>query len=331
MSGRAARRGAALLLALLLTAAGCASRTGREDAARATYAIDDAQLPATPAFIVYGDMRFTAASETDASWPAVRQALVAQIAREQPAAVFLTGDVPWHGGTVADYDVFRTETTAWRTGQLRVYPALGNHEFAGCAEAQCLENWWSAFPDLRGRRWYSVALGRRIRAYALDSEASLLAGSEQRLWLERQLAALPPSVRFVLVWLHHPPVAALATGAMASHNPRPNEVALADYLRVAARSSRARFLVVAGHIHNYERYEQDGIAYLVSGGGGAKPVEVARGADDRYQAAPGPTFHYVRCRLEDPRLACEMVRVDDPTAARPERFEVRDRFELRAR
>jgi len=122
----------------------------------------------------------------------------------------------------------------------------------------------------------------------------------------------------------------MATGALANHNPRPNEVALADYLRVAGRQSRARFLVVAGHIHNYERFEQDGIAYLVSGGGGAKPVEVTRTPDDRYQGGPGPTFHYLRCSVTDLRLACEMVRVEDPASSEPRHFEVRDRFEIRA-
>jgi hypothetical protein len=112
-------------------------------------------------FIVYGDMRFTDTSEMQASQPGPRHALVAAIAAERPDALFLTGDVPWHGGTADDYHVYREETTAWREQQLRVYPALGNHEFQQCAESQCLENWWQAFPPLRGRRWYSVALGSR--------------------------------------------------------------------------------------------------------------------------------------------------------------------------
>jgi NAD(P)-dependent dehydrogenase (short-subunit alcohol dehydrogenase family) len=50
---------------------------------------------------------------------------VARIGREKPDAVFLTGDVPWHGVNGADYEVFAQETAPWRSEQLRVYPVLG--------------------------------------------------------------------------------------------------------------------------------------------------------------------------------------------------------------
>jgi acid phosphatase type 7 len=295
------------------------------------FTIPDGALPRPLTFIAYGDMRFTAPTETNASRPAVRRALIARIAADKPAALFLSGDLPWHGGTLADYAVYRDETRAWRDAGVRVYPALGNHEFAWCAEAQCLENWWSTFPGLRGHRWYAVALGSQIRAIALDTDTSLLAGAPQRVWLEEQLAALPPAVRFVIIWLHHPPLANLATGTLADHNPRPNEIALADYLGSVAAGSTARFVVVAGHLHNYERFEQDGVVYLVSGGGGAHPYPVERSSRDLYQGPDFPNFHYVRFRLDGERLSAEMVRVADPDAGAPERFEVSDRFEVRAR
>jgi hypothetical protein len=297
----------------------------------ALFSVADAELPHALTFVAYGDMRFTATAERDASLPAVREALVAKIAAEHPAALFLTGDIPWHGGTLADYGVYRDETGPWREAGLRVYPALGNHEFSGCEPAQCLDNWWSAFPEVRGHRWYAVALGSRLRALALDSDAPLTNGAPQRLWLESELGALAPSVKFVLIWLHHPPVADLSSGALANHNPRPNEVELADYLSRAAPALHARVLVIAGHTHNYERFEQDGITYLVSGGGGAHPYEVERSPRDLYQGKDFPNFHYLRFRLTDDRLSAEMVRVTDPDAATPQHFEVRDRFEIRAR
>ena len=147
--------------------------------AAATFQIPDSALPEPLVFIAYGDTRFTAASETAASSPAARQALIAKIAAESPAAIFINGDLPYHG-IAADYEVYRTETQAWRDKHLRVYPALGNHELSACFESSCLDRWWSAFPELRGRRWYSVAVGSRLIGIALDSDASLLPGSEQR-------------------------------------------------------------------------------------------------------------------------------------------------------
>ncbi len=339
----AARAAAGAAAAVLLAAAllgGCLHERGAHPAAgtppvaEAAVAAATFSVQATGAgpvrFVVYGDTRFTAPSEHVASVPAARQALIAQIAAEAPAAVFLTGDVPWHGGTAGDYDVYRAETAAWRQHGLPVYAALGNHEFAQCAEAECLENWWQAFPALRGRRWYSVAVGPRLVAIALDSDASLEGGSPQRAWLEAQLAALPRAVDFVLVYLHHPPVADAQQGVAADHNPRPNERALAAYLEAAAARMRVRFIVCAGHIHNYERHEQGGVVYLVTGGGGARPYEVVRDATDRYQWPGFPNFHYLRFTLEGAVLRGEMLRLEDYTAPAPGSWLLRDAFELRA-
>jgi len=53
-------------------------------------------------------------------------------------------------------------------------------------------------------------------------------------------------------------------------------MALRDYLENLAPKLHARIIVCAGHIHNYERFSQHGVIYLVSGGGGASPVPVER-------------------------------------------------------
>jgi len=298
--------------------------------AEVTFRVPDSALPTPLVMIAYGDMRFTNPSELSATSPDARQALVAKVAAEHPAALFLNGDVPWHGKS-ADYDEFRLETKAWRDEQLRVYPALGNHEFSQCELAQCLDYWWSAFPELREHRWYSVAVGSKVLGIALDSDASLLPGSEQRTWLEQQIADLDKRVRVVLIVLHHPPVADLATGELASHNPRPNEQSLAAYLDSVAPSLHARILVSAGHIHNYERFEQSGVTYLVSGGGGAKPYEAKRTPADLFQRTDFPNYHYVRLELHEDRLVATMVRLANPDATAAPRWEVADRFELSLR
>ena len=285
--------------------------------------VADSQLRQPLVFIVYGDMRFTDSRERVASNPGPRQALVAGIARERPDAVFLTGDVPWHGGSADDYRVYGEETAAWREHSLRVYPALGNHEFQQCAESECLQNWWTAFPELRGWRWYAVALGSRVRVLVLDSDASLLAGSEQANWLELQFGQLDRKVGLVLIVMHHPAFTDEERGS------RPNEQALSTYLAsVAHRPSSPRIIVCAAHVHNYERFEHDGIVYLVSGGGGAKPSPVTRSGDDRYQDQQFPNFHYLRFELDGNRLQAEMHRLTDFDAASPDSWAINDRFEL---
>jgi Calcineurin-like phosphoesterase len=291
-----------------------------------TFHVADNQMPDTPAFIAYGDTRFTDPDNTRATNPRVRQYLVDQIAAQHPGAILLNGDLPLAGSNPNDYAVFRTETRIWRDEGLRLFPSLGNHEFHGDPQ-KALDRWWGVFPKLRNRRWYSVALGSRVYLLVLDSDASLLAGSDQARWIASQVDSLSPSVDFVIVCLHHPPVADIQEHINISHNPRPNEIALRDYLTGAARTAHASFLVIAGHIHNYERFVEEGVTYLVAGGGGAKPVFVERTRDDLYQSILFPNYHFVKLTLQKDRLRGEMFRVADPEAAQLT-LERKDTFDL---
>lgn len=290
----------------------------------------DSDLSRPLRIIVYGDMRFTDPHETSEANPKVRRWLVDQIAAEKPDAVLLSGDVVWIGSHAGDYDEYRSETQIWRDAHLHIYPALGNHEFAGLrSEQHCLENWWNAFPELRGRRWYSVQLGSSVYVLNLDSNSSLLSGSEQIAWIQAQLASLPATVRFVFFNLHHPPVVDVQKNWDADHNGRPNERSLAEVLAKAPQKSRARFVVTAGHVHNYERFFQDDIAYLVLGGGGGKPYPIVRGPADLYQDSGFPNYHYVRFAQDGESLIGTMVRVADPDAPTPV-WQEKDHFQLPA-
>ena len=276
--------------------------------------------------VIYGDTRFTDPMETSATNPKVRRWLVDKIGEEKPDAVLVTGDLPWRGGVASDYGAYRAETKIWRDAHLFVYPALGNHELVGI-ESACLENWWRTFPELRGLRWYSVQLSNSIYLLSLDSNSSFSPGSQQVAWLRLQLEHLPAGVRFVFFILHHPPVLDVQPHGEASHNGRPNELALAKFLAQAPEKSRLRFVVAAGHIHNYERFFQDGVIYLVTGGGGAKPRAIQRAPADLYQDPSFPNYHYLRFVEEGNGLAAAMIRVADPDAATP-RWEEKDHFEV---
>lgn len=272
--------------------------------------VSAAVLKPAPVIIAYGDMRFTDPSNTTATDPKARRWLVNHIATEKPDLVLLNGDVPLDGRGVNDYAVYHEETTVWRVARSLVSPALGNHEFHGGDQAG-LENWWKEFPKLRGRRWYSVPLGSKIYALNLDSNASLLAGSVQNEWIKAQLDSLPASVSFVFLNLHHPPVADFQVDGDADHNPRPNEIALADLLKNAPQR-RVRFIVTAGHIHNYERFVQDRVVYFVSGGGGAKPRPITRTAADLYQDTAFPNYHYVKFVVKKNRLEGNPLPKENP-------------------
>src|ERR1700722_16320978 len=122
---------------------------------RLEVAVADPSAPLT--FIAYGDTRFT---QRDGVANAVaRRALVARMASEKPAAIFIGGDLVFDGSNPKDYETYRTETAVWSQAKIPIFPALGNHEFRGCDQdlSPCLVNWWRAAApsEVRAFRWYS--------------------------------------------------------------------------------------------------------------------------------------------------------------------------------
>jgi 3',5'-cyclic AMP phosphodiesterase CpdA len=293
---------------------------------RATFVVRETDLQKPTTIIAYGDMRFTDPSSLPATNTDARRALVARIAQERPDALLLNGDLTMHGGDQADYAIYQTETKAWRDEHLRIFPALGNHEFANCDVRRCLQNWWNTFPELKNHRWYSAQLGTKLYLIALDSNDSLLPGSPQQSWLEAQTDSLPNSVEFVLITMHHEPVGDVQIGA--DDNPRPNEMALAELLKRENLNSKVRFVVIAGHIHNYERFEQDGVVYLVSGGGGAPQQTIERTPTDLYRDNSFPNFHYLKFVFDRDTLDATMCRLADLRSAA---WEVKDTFKIEAK
>jgi acid phosphatase type 7 len=280
-------------------------------------------------FVVYGDTRFTPIPVDDISNSRARQALVHKIAAEHPAAIFIGGDIPFEGAESRDYDQYLRETKPWRDLRIPVFPVLGNHEYLIDAnpatrtfcnredlDSSCLKNWWNAFSNLplRPHRWYSVAVDTGLIALVLDSESGLTPGSPQRTWLEHQIADLrrDTPVEFLLILLHRPPV-------RDTHDPvGANEHEIATYLSTVSKELPVQVMVVASHVHNYERYlSPDGAVFIVSGGGGAHPHTVAdRRADDQFNSSPfahSVNFHYMVFELAPHKLSATVLRWDPDT------------------
>jgi hypothetical protein len=277
-------------------------------------------------FVVYGDTRFT---ENDKVVnPIARRALVEKIALEHPAAILIGGDLVYEGSHADDYRVYQSETRRWADEKIPVFPVLGNHEFKGCGTdvGPCLENWWNTFGSLRPYRWYSVTIGSNLRALILDSDAALTKGSEQRAWLEQQIrdANTDPNIRFILIMLHYPPVRDPFYPSMR------DEKEIYRYLSWRVKSLRPQVIVVGSHVHNYERYYRNGVTYLVSGGGGAKPVPSARMFGEKSKLHTSVNYHYIRFVVDGGELRATMVRFD-ATVSGPDPWTEPDHFEIKAR
>jgi acid phosphatase type 7 len=313
-----------LLPALLLLCAPFRSVCADVDGQPPRFEVSVSEPQAPLIFVAYGDTRFSKREDIVNSF--ARRALVGRIAAEHPATILIGGDLVYEGSNPDDYETFTSETVEWSNQKIPVYPALGNHEFKGCAaeSSECLENWWRAFGSLslRPYRWYSVRIGPTVLALILDSDSPLKTASPQRTWFEAQIAAVDPQIKFILVVLHYPPVRDPVYPRMR------DEKEIARYFHRKASSLRAQVVVVGSHVHNYERFQRDGVTYLVSGGGGAKPVPALRMFGERSHLTTAVNFHYLRFTVENDRLTGTMVRLDadDRTGnswSEPDRFEVR--------
>jgi Icc-related predicted phosphoesterase len=259
-------------------------------------------------FIAYGDTRFTNPSDTDAANPEARRELVKAIAGAHPDFVTFGGDITYNGNDANDWMVYDNETAIWRDKHIRVFPALGNHDLHGDAKAS-LGNYFHRFPELDNSLYYSVATGN-VLMLTLDSALDESTGP-QGDWLKSRLDALPGSVDFVILVLHHPPYTSSSDEKKfgGGHSARKPEQELARFLEERQKSLRARIVVFAGHVHNYERHEHGGVTYFVTGGGGAHAYPIERKPEDPYQSKE-INYHYIDVLVKPGKMTATMNRLE---------------------
>ena len=275
--------------------------------------------------VAYGDLRTTHPFNHFVTNPNRRRALIARIAAEKPDLLVVNGDLVYKGGSRDDWREFSKETQAWRDAQIKVLPAIGNHEIRDDSEVR---NYLQQFPYLQGRRWYSVHYGN-VLLLTLDSESDDKPGSPQWNWIVSEFDNVPADAQFIVFSMHHPPYTRSTDHLLGGgHAARESEQHLAELFESQQKQLHARIIVIAGHVHNYERYEHNGVMYIVSGGGGATPYTVQRHPDDFYNL-PGPTYHYCRITVDHDKLNFEMFKLEgnNPQFS----FNVRDSFQISAK
>jgi Icc-related predicted phosphoesterase len=268
----------------------------------------DTNITSTFAFVAYGDTRFHDPTDTVASNPAARRALVAAIDRERPAFVSIGGDIVYAGENSADWSVWDSETAAWREHKIAVYPALGNHDLKGDRQ-KALGNYFARYPEVQGSRFYSVNMENALML-VLDSNEDELSGV-QGTWLRAQLDKIPAAADFVFMIFHHPVYTSSSDEKAlgGGHSSRSSEEALGKFLEDKQKQTRARFVVINGHVHNYERHEHGGITYFVSGGGGAHAYPIPRKPDDLYRD-DGVNYHYLLPQVHHNHLTITMHKLE---------------------
>lgn len=301
-----------LFFVLLTTVALSVSCSWKTEQEKAVFAENHVALELKVApvfrFVAFGDTRFHDPADTEPANPAIRQALIAAIDKENPVFISIGGDIVYNGENSKDWQVWDSETAVWREHKIPVYPAIGNHDLKGNVQS-ALGNYFARFPEIQQSRFYSVRLGNSLML-ALDSALEEVSGP-QGDWLRAQLDHLSPSVDFVFLIFHHPPYTSSSDEKTfgGGHSARASEQALAKFLEERQQNLRARIVVFNGHVHNYERHEHGGITYFVTGGGGAHAYPIVRHADDLYKDA-GVNYHYLLAAVDHNHLTVTMHKVE---------------------
>ena len=253
-------------------------------------------------FVLYGDSR---------GGHAAHAAVMRGIAREGADFVVHTGDLVGNGRVEEQWQrFFDIEREALRNAAW--VPVVGNHELQG-SNREAIENFrryvHSEEDSPRPELDYTLRYGnvRLVLANAFDNWTS----APMRAWLDDQLTRMRSDAPddFVIVVLHW--------GMHSSGNHGENRALRAAGVADVFRRHGVD-LVVAGHDHIYERGEERGLRYVVTGGAGAPLYD--RAVARPYTQVFARQYHYVRVEAERERLSVTAVRPDGS---------VLDHFEIR--
>ena len=249
--------------------------------------------------------------------------LIDQIVAECPDFLAIVGDLVLWGASAAAWATFDELALPLWQARVPILPLLGNHDY-GLARHAGLTHFFTRFPQLDRRHWFSTTYGP-LGLIFLDSNVRRLPAAHwdvQDRWYRQELARFErmPSIRGVLVLLHHPPYT--------------NSTLVADS-RAVQRTFVPPFLqspktlaMVAGHVHSYERYIRAGKTFLVTGGGGPC-MRLASGRrrrhdDDCFAGPPLRGFHFLLLTLVPSGLRIAMQGWQQPQQV----FETLDCFTL---
>ena len=204
------------------------------------------------AFVAFGD---SGSGNSD------QRAILAQLGTVPFDLIVHTGDLAYDSGTTETIERVWFDVYAPLLRSFAAYPCIGNHDAIGNNGGPYLQDF--DLPNNGGsggtERWYSFDWGG-AHFVALDTTRT---GAKQADWLDTDLAA--NTAAWTVVFLHHPPFSSGEHGSDTDVQ--------RWFVPVFARHHVD--LVLAGHDHDYERTKpQDGVTYVVTGGGGrgTRPV-----------------------------------------------------------
>ena len=181
---------------------------------------------------------------------------------KNPQMIFHVGDMVQRGRDLEEWHAFR-DTVDAVVKTTPFYPALGNHD-------ENNQFYYDYFDLPNNEQWYEVE-SNLATAIVLDSNASLLSGSEQYDWLVSALKKASGNDKWLFVFFHHPPYTIV--GNHEDEKKMRREI-------IPLFEQYGVHMVFAGHAHTYERTQVKEVTYIVTGGGGGPLHEKLRSNPD---------------------------------------------------
>lgn len=235
-------------------------------------------------FIVYGDCQ---------DGHAIHKKIVAQILKQKPDLVLITGDLVNNAADPSHWKMYDTITEEMRK-TFPVYTVRGNHDL----NPAYLERF--TMPIGSGNKnYYSFDKGN-CHFIGLDAYLPLTPDSEQYRWLVQDLEVASRKNRIIFAMLH-PPIYGIG---WHGSDLRIRKVLAPLFTKYGVRA------VFNGHDHNYYRTLREGVTYITSGGGGGIPYppNPKKGAiaGDKWALA----FHYVLYEVFEDKVKAVAIRWD---------------------
>lgn len=247
-------------------------------------------------------LRFTFIADTNPGLSdKAANSLLARIEAFKPDLSLHGGDLQYYSSGLEPYSWW-FEAMAPQFRVAPVWPAVGNHESEKPNE----------FKDYFERFWGGIGLDNQdyvyhfenagVHFFALNTEIDLKPGSPQFAWISEHLpkAKAQPGFRFSVVYMHRP----LATCG-DTHDLEVERNALLPLFK----ENKVR-LVLAGHMHAYERFDLEGIPFVVAGGGASLPGDVDENSKldiCKLRKKSGVFYHAVYVTVENNKLTYSVV------------------------
>jgi len=232
-------------------------------------AVPGMDLSSDKSLLVVGDWGSGTDSEQD-----VAEAMATYAGTRKIAAIVTTGDNFYEDDARQIMEPF-----GWaRERNIPFLITWGNHDVESQRRIDMIEETFAEAPRWGMHEWGPIDI------VMLDS-TQVASGRQMEFFQHVIVESDDPTI----VVFHHPPY------SCGSHG---DDEAVAA--RWVTRFDDDVVLVLSGHEHNYQRFESDGVAYVVTGGGGATLTDLADCSNDHPARVSGEAVHhFVALELTD--------------------------------